>query len=1131
MADTNNIHVHIDHNKHEIRNFSVEKLGAHPTGGDLYEGRMWQLTTGEKDIYIYSDTTIKKIVTADDLNKFGALIGTYDASTGAIPDGVTAGQIGSGVDDEGLSATAPANIQKGDFWIISVSGTIAGIAGETTLNIGDILMATADSAILAADFLGIKSNVDTLAQVLAAGNTTNDGQTIDALNGGGQINLRDSSDNVVAITNDSGGYAKANIYFDDAEATMGFDYIGVTPKAGFQAFASDNIIQVKAGDKIILKSGLNTSTHSILNASVSPVLIGTSSKIQSDIGVTGSVAIGGGSAGVLRHLKTNDTAYVDKLGFFSSSTTNVESIFTFAGIADRAVTVPDKSGTLAMLSDITPLSYGIYAGSGTVPTSVVATLTDDFTFFTGGGSNLFWIDGGSEQIAINTSSPTVGTKFEVRDGLVMFVKGGGPTAGLLQDVGSYTENTKTVLPGAAFFGTQSVGVLQDVVAGDALTSIRGSRNMAVWNQTTAGQSLTASRGMVGSANRIILVDQGTVTQGIGILNEFQTVTANGTITEAIGSWSGLSTSNLGTITGFKAYYTPDLSAVTGAPAVGARYGLYLSDSGYNYINGRLGIGDDAPDAKLHVQGEGTDAGTTSFLVEDSAGVDFFQIRDDGSWSLGEGAVPNTNTTVIIGLNASATHASSIVIGNGASDNAGSTREQIIIGVGATQSAAGAVYGVAIGTNASVASSSVAIGKDATNTANGGIAIGVGSTTGAGVAIGNGADGTGNNAVALGGSSVSTGFRATAVGFQANAGAGYSVAIGNGATTAGANYAIAIGTSVVTTAANFLIGYSVTDTGASSGVGIGHTAIVGAAHTIAIGTEAEATGIESIAIGGGCVASAAGAIIIGRSDNPTSTDLTNSVGNSFGIGWEETTPSFLLAKTADSYMAGTGKLGIFVKVPANDLSVSPIQYETGTASQSGNTITGSGTTFTAAMVGSQFIFADGTNAGTITTYTSGTSIDVDTSATVGSQAYKIHYTGLQLDSTGKVGINTTSPTEALDVKGNHRVEGQAYSAAASTLTPTGTTETIDWNDSNAATVDLASATGDVTLTLSNPKAGASYVVKVIQDATTPRDLVWPAAVKWPGGTAPVISTGASAIDLIILFYDGTNYLASFNQTFS
>ncbi|MFA5931977.1 MAG: tail fiber domain-containing protein [Candidatus Paceibacterota bacterium] len=112
----------------------------------------------------------------------------------------------------------------------------------------------------------------------------------------------------------------------------------------------------------------------------------------------------------------------------------------------------------------------------------------------------------------------------------------------------------------------------------------------------------------------------------------------------------------------------------------------------------------------------------------------------------------------------------------------------------------------------------------------------------------------------------------------------------------------------------------------------------------------------------------------------------------------------------------GNLGIGTLVPAGILSVTPTQYSTGTASQSLTTITGVGTTFTSAMVGSQFVFADGTNAGTITAFGSTTSLTVSTSQTVASQAYNIAYTGLQVGSTGNVGIGITGTTIPLEVKG-------------------------------------------------------------------------------------------------------------------
>jgi hypothetical protein len=107
------------------------------------------------------------------------------------------------------------------------------------------------------------------------------------------------------------------------------------------------------------------------------------------------------------------------------------------------------------------------------------------------------------------------------------------------------------------------------------------------------------------------------------------------------------------------------------------------------------------------------------------------------------------------------------------------------------------------------------------------------------------------------------------------------------------------------------------------------------------------------------------------------------------------------------------------------------------------------------------------------------------------------------------------------------DAQGYSEHQSTATPSGTTQTVDFNEGNSQTIDLGSATGNVTLTLSNPQAGASYVLIFIQGATA-RNIVWPANVKWPNAGAPTISTGNDDIDVISLFYDGTNFYGSFNQ---
>lgn len=109
------------------------------------------------------------------------------------------------------------------------------------------------------------------------------------------------------------------------------------------------------------------------------------------------------------------------------------------------------------------------------------------------------------------------------------------------------------------------------------------------------------------------------------------------------------------------------------------------------------------------------------------------------------------------------------------------------------------------------------------------------------------------------------------------------------------------------------------------------------------------------------------------------------------------------------------VGFGTTSPSNFMSVSPDMYDTGTASRSGTTITGSGTTWTAEMVGAEFIFADGTKS-RITAFGGVTSLTCVDSGTVASQIYRIHKQAFQVTTDGKALIyhavgNATVPTIA------------------------------------------------------------------------------------------------------------------------
>jgi hypothetical protein len=91
--------------------------------------------------------------------------------------------------------------------------------------------------------------------------------------------------------------------------------------------------------------------------------------------------------------------------------------------------------------------------------------------------------------------------------------------------------------------------------------------------------------------------------------------------------------------------------------------------------------------------------------------------------------------------------------------------------------------------------------------------------------------------------------------------------------------------------------------------------------------------------------------------------------------------------------------------------------------------------------------------------------------------------------------------------------------ASTITP----------DVANGTIQKVTLTGNVTFSaFSNPVAGQSMTLIVTQDGTGSRTLT--STMKWSGGTK-TLSTAAGSIDIISVFYDGTNYFASLGKAFA
>ena len=104
--------------------------------------------------------------------------------------------------------------------------------------------------------------------------------------------------------------------------------------------------------------------------------------------------------------------------------------------------------------------------------------------------------------------------------------------------------------------------------------------------------------------------------------------------------------------------------------------------------------------------------------------------------------------------------------------------------------------------------------------------------------------------------------------------------------------------------------------------------------------------------------------------------------------------------------------------------------------------------------------------------------------------------------------------------------------AGTFTNGYTEEVATANTSTAYTIDLANGsvqiltlTGNCTFTFPTATAGKSFILILKQDGTGSRTATWPAAVKWPSGTAPTITATASKADKYVFTADGTNWIGS------
>jgi len=265
-----------------------------------------------------------------------------------------------------------------------------------------------------------------------------------------------------------------------------------------------------------------------------------------------------------------------------------------------------------------------------------------------------------------------------------------------------------------------------------------------------------------------------------------------------------------------------------------------------------------------------------------------------------------------------------------------------------------------------------------------------------------------------------------------------------------------------------------------------------ARSVAIGEGATANGTFNICIGTG-TASGGNSVAIGRS--------SSSGADGIAIGSSADAEANAISMGQASAATGTGiALGLTSNAGSSGISIGQsslsaiggiaIGYDSG--SSTNNCIN----------IGST---AAGTGANSITLNATGIAAAPST-----HQAFNVY---MSSNSTPDLTIDAANGST---VNSNLKITGQGYTEQHGTPLAGAT---IDWNNGNIQYIQLAS--GANTLSLSNPKSGATYILQVKQPSSgAAGTITYPTSVKYPGGSKPILTTDNDAIDIITLIYNGT-----------
>ena len=563
----------------------------------------------------------------------------------------------------------------------------------------------------------------------------------------------------------------------------------------------------------------------------------------------------------------------------------------------------------------------------------------------------------------------------------------------------------------------------------------------------------------------------------------------------------------------------------------AMLNAFVGDSGSGGTKGLVpapAIGD----STKYLKGDGTWA-TVSSLPSQTGNADKVLATDGTSTSwqyagLGSGSF-GTNI-VIVGRDKPSTFTSAsnlILIGSGTGSSISSGARCVAIGTGALTTAATTSDNTAVGFTALTANAG-AVGR---NTAVGSYALASlivsGTCTAVGAEAGRYGTGTGGtfvgDAAGLGVSGTTIGATNSAFGASAlraytsganNLAAGYQA--GNAITSGSQHTCVgstAGGAALITGSNSTAVGYNAVITGAtpSNAVAIGANSTAGGDGTfggtaiganstadnqsVAVGKSAVATNARNVSIGRGTsTGSASDGICIGSNITLSNTGIliasagsaqTQSVANSIGLyGVCQVASSTLLGSTLNIYYNNHGVQRQFV-ASLSENQIFANSYTTGGSTNNGDA---SGGIFT--INGAQ-----GTGTGI------GGDIRFKTSppGAVSNNVQNALVEQVRITYDGKVGINTTAPSEKLEVVGNIKVTSGGVNIATA---------------GNGLTIK-AGSNAKIGVTGAFP-GGGTNAVTVSTTAVTANSIVFVSAVTFTGGItgAPYITAITAGTSFVI-----------------